>query len=265
MRRDESGGDANRRRFEQNFGWKTVDDSKEVQRSPLLQGRSAMKRLHGLFVLLALPVFAMPAQAQLFFKKARPVPAQRVPELILILKTESDERKRAQAAEELREYDAKSYSEIVPVLADVLHNDKNAHVRLEALNSLARLRPVSQPAGLALEHAAANDESLRIRLQAKSALLKYHIAGYSASNKNEPSVFQPTMQEPPLVNPASSSQTIPASVGAPPITGPKLSMPSPQAPDVPRPLPQGVAVPAGQTVPPPTIQIEGPALPPRPF
>jgi hypothetical protein len=225
-----------------------------------------MKRLQGLLVLIALPAFALPAQAQIFFKKSRPAPAQRVPELILILKTESDERKRGQAAEELREYDAKTYSEIVPVLADVLHNDKNAHVRLEALNSLARLRPVSQPAGLAIEHAAANDESLRIRLQAKSALLKYHIAGYSASNKNEPSVFQPSMQEPPLVDPAAASKTIPAGgLATPSITGPQLASPIGPAPDLPRPLPQGVAVPTGQVTPTPTIQIEGPELPARPF
>ena len=70
--------------------------------------------------------------------------SERVPELILTLKTESDERKRAQAAEELREYDARTFTEIVPVLVDVLHNDKKSNVRLEALNSLSRLRPVSQ-------------------------------------------------------------------------------------------------------------------------
>jgi hypothetical protein len=221
-----------------------------------------MKRMQGLLVLFALPALAVPTQAQLFFKKARPTPAQRVPELILVLKTESDERKRAGAAEELREYDAKAFSEIVPVLADVLHNDKNAHVRLEALNSLSRLRPVSQPAGLALEHAAANDESLRVRLQAKSALLKYHMAGYSAANKNEPSVYQPSMQEPPLVDPAAASKTIPAG-HAMPIVGPNLS--APMAPDMPRPLPQGLAVPGPAAPPTPAIQIEGPALPPRPF
>ena len=53
-----------------------------------------MKRLQGLLVLVALPLCATPAHAQLFFKKTRPVPAQRVPELILTLKTETDERKR---------------------------------------------------------------------------------------------------------------------------------------------------------------------------
>src|SRR5215468_7909628 len=108
-------------------------------------GRPAMKRLRGLLVLLALPACALPAQAQLFHKRARPVPAQRVPELILILKTETDERKRAQAAEELREYDARTFNEIVPALIDVSHSDRRTGVRIEVLNSLARLRPISQP------------------------------------------------------------------------------------------------------------------------
>jgi hypothetical protein len=222
-----------------------------------------MKRLQGLLVLVALPLCATPAHAQLFFKKTRPVPAQRVPELILTLKTETDERKRAQAAEELREYDARTFAEIVPVLIDVLHNDKKTGVRLEALNSLARLRPVSQPAGQAIEYAASSDESAWVRLQAKSALLKYHLAGYRASSKNEPSVFQPTTQEPPLAEPPAAAPAIPA-VAFPPVWGPR---PTPLAPpaDTPRPLPKGVALPPGQVVPAPVIQLEGPGLPSRPF
>lgn len=231
-----------------------------------------MKRVQPLLVLLALPIFALPAQAQLFHKRSRPVPAQRVPELVLILKTETDERKRIQAAEELRDYDARTFSEIVPVLIDVLHNDRKVAVRLEALNSLSRMRPISQPAGQAIEHAAASDESLRVRLQAKSALLKYHLAGYSNSGKSEQPSFQPTMQEPPLAEPpAPGSSTIPA-VAFPPSALPKITpavgSPTTGGPalDLPRPLPAGVALPPGVSAPaPPTIQIEGPVMPPRPF
>lgn len=224
-----------------------------------------MKRLLWLLIVLALPAFAVPAQAQIFFKKARPAPAQRVPELILILKTETDERKRAAAADELREYDAKAFTEIVPVLIDVLHNDTKSSVRLEALNTLYRVRPVSQPAGQAIEFAASSDESLRVRLQAKTTLLKYHLAGYSSASKNEPSVLQPSTQEPPLADPPGVA--IPTVV-FPPATGQKVApanVPAGPALDVPRPLPQGVALPPGQTAPSPTIQIEGPASPPRPF
>ncbi len=226
-----------------------------------------MSRLHALLVLLALPACAVPVQAQIFFKKARPIPAQRVPELILTLKTESDERRRAQAAEELREYDARTFAEIVPVLIDVLHNDKKSNVRLEALNSLSRLRPVSQAAGQAIEHAASSDESLRVRLQAKSALLKYHLAGYSGSpNKNEPSVFQPTTQEPPLAEPgATPAQAAVPAPAYPPATPVKLTTTPPPPPDVARPLPLGVALPPGQMPIVPSIQLEGPPLPARPF
>jgi hypothetical protein len=215
--------------------------------------------------MLALLAFALPAQAQFFHKKARPIPAQRVPELILILKTETDERKRASAAEELRDFDARTFGEIVPVLTDVLHNDKKAAVRIEALNSLARLRPVTQSAGLAIEHAASADESLRVRLHADSALLKYRIAGYRSGNKNEPSVFQPSMQEPPLAN--AGSTTIP--VAGTPTSGkvtPAVTGAAGAPLDLPRPLPMGVALPPGTVVPPPpTIQIESPVPPARPF
>jgi hypothetical protein len=228
-----------------------------------------MKRLLWVLVVLALPAFSVPAQAQFFFKKARPAAAQRVPELILILKTETDERKRAAAADELRDYDAKTFTEIVPVLIDVLHNDKKYSVRVEALNTLYRVRPVSQSVGQALEYSASSDESLRVRLQAKTALLKYHLAGYSSSTKNEPSIFQPSTQEPPLADPPGVA--IPT-VAFPPMTSQKLVpaqpaslTPAGPALDVPRPLPQGIALPPGQVAPSPMIQIEGPAPPPRPF
>lgn len=235
-----------------------------------------MKNLRWLLVLLVLPAAGLPAHAQFFFKKNRPAPAQRVPELILTLKTEADERKRAQAAEELRDYDAKVYAEIVPVLIDVLHNDKKPGVRIEALNSLYRLRPVSQAAGHAIEYAASGDESLRVRLQAKSALLKYHLAGYSNNGKNEPSAFQPTTAEPPLADPPSApgvpAVAFPPGKVAPPALGPIVPTPRPAgtapvgpALDVPRPLPQGVAVPPGQVPITPAIQIEGPVMPARPF
>jgi hypothetical protein len=224
-----------------------------------------MKQLLWVVVLAVMPVFALPAEAQLFFKKARPIPAQRVPELILTLKTETDERKRAAAAEELRDYDAKTFTEIIPVLIDVLHNDKKTGVRLEALNSLYRLRPVSQAAGQAIEYTSANDESLRVRLQAKSTLLKYHIAGYSSSGKSEPTPFQPTTQEPPLADPPGLP--IPAVVFPPVPTKagqPVTSTPNSPTDDVPRPLPQGVVLPTGQAPRPQVIQIEGPS-PARPF
>src|SRR5207302_3914603 len=101
-----------------------------------------------------------------------------------LVKADKDESKRARAAEELRQYDPTMFRDIIPVLIDVLHNDKKPSVRAEAAQSLGKLRPVSQEAGLALEQALARDPSMRVRLQARSSLLGYHWAGYRNAGKN---------------------------------------------------------------------------------
>src|SRR5262249_24186660 len=124
---------------------------------------------------------ARPAGAGIIFGrkgKKPPTPAERVPELIVTVKTDRDENKRAKAAEELRQYDPAAFKDIVPVLIDVLLNDKKPAVRAEAAQSLGKLRPVSQQAGMALEQALAKGPSMRVRLQARSSLLQYHWAGY---------------------------------------------------------------------------------------
>ena len=84
-------------------------------------------------VLLTLTALTVPLQAGfLFGKKKNPDPAQRVPELLNQVKTDQDEGNRVSAAEELRQYDAKAFPGIVPVLIDVLLNDPKALVRMEA-------------------------------------------------------------------------------------------------------------------------------------
>src|ERR1700738_4608481 len=129
-----------------------------------------MRRLQGVLLLVIALAWVAPAPGQGIFAKRQKVnPSQRVPELILIVKTDPDERKRTHAAEELRDYDSATFTEIVPVLVDVLQKDKKRNVRLEALNSLAKIRPVSARAGQAIEKAAAADESWRVRLQAKTS------------------------------------------------------------------------------------------------
>jgi hypothetical protein len=230
-----------------------------------------MKRLLTISLLLMLPAWAAPAPAQGFFsKRARPNPNQRVPELIYMIKSDSDERKRANAAEELQNYDARNYSEIVPVLLDVAQNDPRPSVRQEALNSLGRLRPVNPAVGQVLERAASHDDSWRVRLQAKSALMKYHMAGYSSAAKAETAGTPPsrnvTTAEPPLAEPpvtvptpaqaAPRAATIPAQAPrpqqvSPPTFGTLVARPQPmQAPATPPPAPI-------------TIEVEGPALTPQ--
>jgi HEAT repeats len=237
-----------------------------------------MVRLRLLFLLALAPAWlASGAQGQFLFKKTRPTPSQRVPELILTVKTEGDERKRAQAAEELRDYDTRTFTEIVPVLVDVLQHDTSTSVRLEALTSLSRVRPVNQSAGQALEQAA-HDESWRVRLQAKSALLKYHLAGYSRNDQTGAPAA--TAQEPPLADPMAqapvqASKTEPMPVVTP-TTGkapaafavPKELTPVGPNLDLPKPLPKMVApqvTPAPAPTVAPNLDGDGPALPPRPF
>jgi hypothetical protein len=155
-------------------------------------------------LLVLMPLLTPSLHAGLLFgrKKDKPDPRQRVPELILQLKTDQDADKRSRAAEELRNYDLAQFPEIVPALIDAVQNDKKPGVRVDALQSLAKLRPVSQAAGEALEAAQAKDPSMRVRLQARSALLQYHWAGYRSAKKADVSPSSPTTsREPPLATP----------------------------------------------------------------
>ena len=207
-----------------------------------------MQRLIFVVLLGFLSIPAGPAHAQLFSKKPRPAPQQRVPELILTVKTEADERKRAAAAEELREFDGRTFTEIVPVLVDVLQNDKSSSVRYEALDSLSRLRPVTPLAGQALERAQ-QDENWRVRWHAKTSLMRYQWAGYTPA-KVDPMAPKTVVssKEPPLANlpPPPTIQvegqpTVP-SVQLPPIAPPQA---------FPRPLPQTA----------PTLPVSRPMIP----
>jgi hypothetical protein len=188
-----------------------------------------------LLVLVLLPTLAAPARAGVFFnKKKKPNPTDRVPELLVTVKTDGDENKRAHAAEELRQFDTAGHPEIVPILIDVLLTDKKPAVRAEAAQSLGKLRPVSQEAGLALEQALAKDPSMRVRLQARSALLQYHWSGYRAAGKKDaPPPFE--SKEPPLAEPGPSlapPPVTPARLTPQPAPPPVLTPPPPSGPDL---------------------------------
>jgi hypothetical protein len=212
-----------------------------------------------LFLALALlPTLAAPASAGVFFGKKgkKPNPADRVPELLVTVKTDGDENKRAHAAEELRQFDAASHPEVVPILIDVLLNDKKPAVRAEAAQSLGKLRPVSQEAGQALEQALAKDPSMRVRLQARSALLQYHWSGYRSASKKDapPPPFE--SKEPPLADGGPPPAPPPATPAGPPpgrltpqpapvpVPVPALAPPPAPAPSGGRPLPVGPSRPA---------------------
>jgi hypothetical protein len=151
-----------------------------------------------IYLLMANPVFAG------LFKKnqPKPDPSKYVPELIMILKTDKDESKRSKAAEELRDYDPKAFPDLMPSLIDALQNDPSASVRVEAINSLSKLRPISQQVGYALEQVLQNDSSIRVRVAARTTLWQYHLMGYRSGRMPDKGIDQ--TQEPPVATPMKS-------------------------------------------------------------
>ena len=199
-----------------------------------------------LSTLVGAAMIASPARAGIFSKHAKANPADRVPTLIATLRAEPDERKRASAAEELRQYDPSMFPEIIPTLADIALRDPKSSVRLEAIQSLAKLRPVSQRAGGALEQAT-HDESVRVRFQARTLLWQYHLAGYRGGKTPDisPPVNMIRTEEPPLATPQD-----PPSIS---------SFQKPMAPS-----PSIVVSPPMAVATPPTVGYVAPVTPPAP-
>jgi HEAT repeat protein len=188
-------------------------------------------RLRALWLvpLVFLPALAGPGYGGIFFgkKNRKPTPAERVPELLAQVKSDGDESKRAAAAQELRQYDPAQFPMIVPVLVEVMLTDSKPVVRAEAAQSLGKIRPISQQAGMALEQALNSDASMRVRLQARSSLLQYHWSGYRSVRKDD---VVPQTKEPPLADDKS-----------PPIINTTTTLPArgdrivPQSPTLPSP------------------------------
>ena len=190
-------------------------------------------RYRWLLALLLVPLIAPPGWAGVLFgrKKDRPDPKARVPELVAALKADKDADKRAAAAEELREYDPAVFPEIVPALIAALNGDASSSVRIESAHSLSKLRPVTATVGEALEQAVAKDSSMRVRLQARNALLQYHWAGYKGKKTDVPPLS--ATREPPLADkdaPPAISTTPPQSPPSPNNNTPPRIVPVPQPP-----------------------------------
>lgn len=206
--------------------------------------------------LTALVMMSRPASAGIFSKHAKANPADRVPALIATLRSDADEHKRSAAAEELRQYDPALFPEILPTLADVSQHDPKSGVRIDALQSLAKLRPISQRAGSAIEQAT-HDDTMRVRMQARTLLWQYHLAGYHGSKTPDLAVTPTTVhtEEPPLAVQSEPPpvSTFPKPVAPAPTVGyvsPVTSSPPASSQNVwgatinPRPLPvQPAAVP----------------------
>ena len=222
-------------------------------------------RFRILLVSLLIAGLAAPAGAGIIFgKKPKVVPEKRVPELLVIVKTDGDENKRFEAVEELRQYDAAQFPLVVPTLIEVLMTDKKAAVRSEAAQTLAKLRPVTQQVGQALEYARDKDPSLRVRMQARSSLMSYHFAGWWGG---EPGKLKPdgppapTTKEPPLAAPPAP-MPMPMPMPAPPVRPVPVL---PPAPVIGRPVGTVQPLPPGppQPVPPSVKEEKGPDLGPQ--
>jgi hypothetical protein len=255
----------------------------------MIRRRSMLAVLFGLTLAVALPGAV---SAGIFSHKPKPS-SQRATELIGILRSDPDEKKRTAAADELGSYDLKTYPEIVPPLLQAL-NDQSADVRHQTVQTLGKLRPVSPEIGQALEQTLANDSSSKVRMQARTTLWSYHIAGYRSPKnpaqdggpmlpnqaKQPTQPMQPnqptgpmisTTQEPPLADRAPAQ--FPVSPPAPPTPAPVRLVPAPvvqpaappklqpPAPAVARPLPSGPSSPTQQPVlVTPPIEDLGPSL-----
>jgi hypothetical protein len=213
----------------------------------------------------------LPAFAGNIFGRHKPNPAERVPQLVVIVKSEPDEDKRGNAVRELRNYDPNAFPDIIPALIDVLQHDAKPSVRAEAATSLSKLRPISQQVGWALEEAT-KDSSIRVRFTARNVLMSYRIGGYRSSGSPDAStpasqqtsgptrgllsIFQSKPEaQPQTVSGAATSTAIHRAGETPP---PPLATDPPSAP-APRPLPPPL-VPASQPKPAQPIE-QGPDLP----
>jgi hypothetical protein len=235
------------------------------------RGSFAMKTCRFLLVCGFVAVLVGPAPAGFFFfgSHAKPNPAERVPQLLVILKTDSDENKRSNAAKELREIDPKAFPGMIRVLIDVLKHEQKAAVRVEVVQTLGKLRPISQEAGLALE-SAENDPSWRVRWQARQSLLGYRISGYrtppSPGNTSPPVVpgaKQSTNAAPPVKRglfggtPKTGQTLVPNETPPPPLAEPATpeSGPAPKGASTPVPAQRPKLQPT------PTPSEAGPDLP----
>ncbi len=176
--------------------------------------------------------------------------AERVGQLLTILRSDLNEDNRAHAAEELGRVDGNRYPEVVVLLIDALKADPKPSVRAEVVDSLAKIRPVTREAGKALD-AAKEDGSFKVRWHARTAVRVYHTAGYQEQDKKvaaapgktpppsprfpaesapaQPSngwlsnlISKPSAAPAPVSSPPSTSVYVPAKESAPPKSQPPV-------------------------------------------
>lgn len=189
--------------------------------------------LHRLILVpLVVLALASPSQAGLFRKTVKPDPATHVPELIEILKSSKDEKARASAASELRDFDAKVFPDLLPALTETLANDPSSTVRADAAESIGKVRPISLQAGYALEQAIAHDKSTFVRASSRWAIAQYRLLGYFGGKTDLTSL---QTAEPPLATSTSTRATAGGTILRPtpapvPVNGPVMPPSGPPLP-----------------------------------
>lgn len=215
--------------------------------------------LHVRITMIALAVLVAwaplaPARADfprlnIFRKKPKEEAPQRAKQLIDTLRTDPDAEKRKTAAEELRDHDPRNFTEIVPSLIGALQRDPSPEVRAVAADTIGRLKPVVQPAGVALEQTVVTDPVESVRKAAQKALWDYHLNGYRSAGAN---LAHPETAEPPIARPRMQANR-PAPVVLPaPMPIPTATATAPVAP---KPVQPGLRY---------TETAEPPLAPPRP-
>jgi len=149
-------------------------------------------------------------------RKPKADPAAKAKQLVATLQSDPDERKRKSAAEELREFDPRNNPDVLPALIGSLQKDPSAAVRIETAQTIGKLKPVSQPAGIAMETAFQSDPDIKVREAVQAALWQYHLNGYRTPPTG--STLTSQTPEPPIAT------ARPGTVAAKP--GPKPTTPS---------------------------------------
>ena len=163
----------------------------------------------------------------------------------------------------MQHFEVNEFPAIVPALIEALDREPKTGVRLEVVHTLGKLRPVSLPAGQALEKAASHDGSIRVRLQARTTLMWYHLAGYNGAKTPDAPVTTKGV-EPPLPGPTQPpgngktngvNTTVtdyrPLPIG--PVAGPEPRVPGPVPPPPQPVIPTEPALLPQQNVPPPAL------------
>jgi hypothetical protein len=199
----------------------------------------------------------------IFRKKPKPEAAGKAKSLVATLQADPDEKKRVQAAEELRTVDPRTNPDVVPALIGALQKDPSTAVRTEAVDSIGRMKPVSPTAAVALETALQSDPDPKVREAIKAALWQYHLNGYRtpptggslATQTNEPPFSRPVATPKPGTGAADGPfRPITNSVGKgavyyPPTAEPPIAKPQPPA--APKADPRAVVPPTPSILPPP--------------